>query len=87
MVFLDIVKKTNLNPMQLKSIKTLSLWWKIYPDLKPWYALKWLWQQGIAVPHRQSVYRAWRRFSHESNSESAKNANSHPKKWLEICED
>ena len=87
MVFLDIVKKTNLNPMQLKSIKTLSLWWKIYPDLKLWYALKWVWQQGIAVPHSQSGYRAWRRFSHESNSESAKNANLHPKKWLEICED
>ena len=67
MVFLDIVKKNNLNPMQLKSIKTLSLWWKIYPDLKPWYALKWLWQQGIAVPHCQSGYRAWRRFSQRSN--------------------
>ena len=87
MVFMDIVKKTDLNPMQLKSIKTLSLWWKIYPDLKPWNALKWLWQEGIAVPHSQSGYRAWRRFSHGSNSESAKNASLHPKKWLEICEE
>ena len=42
MVFMNIVKKTDLNPMQLKSIKTLSLWWEIYPDLKPWNALKWL---------------------------------------------
>ena len=39
MVFMDIVMKTDLNPLQLKSIKTLSLWWKIYPDLKPWNAL------------------------------------------------
>ena len=62
MVFMDIVKKTDLNPMQLKSINTLSLWWKIYPELKPWKALKWLWQEGIAVPHSQSGYRAWRRF-------------------------
>ena len=87
MVFMDIVKKTDLNPMQLKSINTLSLWWKIYPELKPWNALKWLWQEGIAVPHSQSGYRAWRRFSHGSNSESAKNASLHPKKWLEICEE
>ena len=43
MVFLDIVKKTDLNPLKLKSIKTLSLWWKKNPDLKPWNALKWLW--------------------------------------------
>ena len=87
MVFMDIVKKTDLNPMQLKSINTLSLWWKIYPELKPWNALKWLWQEGIAVPHSQSGYRAWRRFSHGSNSESANNASLHPKKWLEICEE
>ena len=40
MVFMDNVKKTDLNPVQLKSIKTLSLCWKIYPDLKPWNALK-----------------------------------------------
>ena len=44
MVFMDIVKKTDLNPLQLKSIKILNMWWKIYPDLKPWNALKWLWQ-------------------------------------------
>jgi len=87
MVFMDIVKKTDLNPMQLKSTNTLSLWWKIYPELKPWNALKWLWQEGIAVPHSQSGYRAWRRFSHGSNSESANNASLHPKKWLEICEE
>jgi len=35
MVFMDILKKTDLNPMQLKSTNTLSLWWKIYPELKP----------------------------------------------------
>ena len=87
MVFMDIVKKTDLNPLQLKSIKILNMWWKIYPGLKPWNALKWLWQEGIAVPHSQSGYRAWRRFSHGSNSESAKNASLHPKKWLEICEE
>ena len=82
-----IVKKTDLNPLQLKSIKTLSLWWKIYPDLKPWNALKWLWQEGIEVAHSQNGYRAWRRFSHGSNSEPAKNASLHPKRWLEICEE
>jgi len=87
MVFMDIVKKTGLNPMQLESIKTLSLWWKIYPDLKPWNALKWLWQEGIKIAHSQSGYRAWRRFSHGSNSEPAKNASLHPKKWLGICEE
>ena len=87
MVFMDIVKKTDLNPLQLKSIKILNMWWKIYPGLKPWNALKWLWQEGIAVPHSQSGYRAWRRFSHGSNSEPAKNASLHPKKWLEICEE
>ena len=56
MVFMDIVKKTDLNPMQLKSIKTLSLLWKIYPDIKPWNGLKWLWQEAIAVPHSQIVF-------------------------------
>ena len=50
-------------------------------------ALKLLWQEGIAVPHSQSSYRAWRRFSQGSNSESAKYASLHPKKWLEICEE
>ena len=43
MVFMEIVKKTNLNPLQLKSIKMLSLWWKIYPELKPKKALECLW--------------------------------------------
>ena len=50
-------------------------------------ALKLLWQEGIAVPHSQSSYRAWRSFSQGSNSESAKYASLHPKKWLEICEE
>ena len=84
MVFMDIVKKTDLNPLQLKSIKILNMWWKIYPELKPWNAMKQLWQEGIAVPHSQSGYRAWWCFSHGSNSESAKNTSLHPKKWLEI---
>jgi len=70
MVFMDIVKKTDLNPLQLKSIKILNMWWKIYPDLKPWNALKWLWQEGIEVAHSQSGYRAWRRFPHGSNSQN-----------------
>ena len=34
MDFMEIVKQTNLNPLQLKSIKILNMWWKIFPDLK-----------------------------------------------------
>ena len=63
MDFMEIVKQTNMNPLQLKSIKMLSLLWKIHPDLKPWNALKWLCHEGIAVPYSQSGYRAWRSFS------------------------
>ena len=48
---------------------------------------KWLWQEGVAAPHSQIGYHAWRRFSHGSNSESAKNASLHPNKWLEIYEE
>ena len=51
MVFMDIMKKKDLNPLQLNSIKILNIWWKIYPELKPLNAMKWLWQEGIAVPH------------------------------------
>ena len=32
--FMKIVKKTDLNPLQLISIKMLRFWWKIYPDRK-----------------------------------------------------
>ena len=35
MDFMEIVKQTNLNPLQLKSIKILNMWWKIFPNLKP----------------------------------------------------
>ena len=58
MDFMEIVKQTNLNPLQLKSIKILNMWWKIFPEQKPWNALKWLCHEGIAVPHSQSGYRA-----------------------------
>ena len=32
--FKENVKKTDLNPLQLKSIRTLSLWWERYPERK-----------------------------------------------------
>jgi len=35
MHFMDIVKQTNLNTLQLKTNEILTLWWKIFPKLKP----------------------------------------------------
>ena len=53
---------------------------------KPWDALKWLWQEGVTVPHSQSGFRSWCRFSLGSFSAAEKIENLHPKKWIEICE-
>ena len=87
MHFMDIVKQTNLNTLQLKTNEILTLWWKIFPQTKAWQALKWLWDQGVAVPHSQSGFRAWRRFSQGSIADSENISETHPKKWLEICEE
>ena len=87
MVFMDIVKKTDLNPMQLKSIKTLSLLWKIYPDIKPWNGLKWLWQEAIAVPHSQIVFAHGGVFHMDLIQNQQKMPAYIQKKWLEICEE
>ncbi len=85
-VFLEIVNKTNLNPIQLNTLEILGLWWQIFPEKKPWDALKWLWQEGVAVPHSQSGFRSWWRFSQGSLPEKKSGEIFHPKKWVEICE-
>lgn len=85
-VFMEIVNKTNLNPIQLNTLEILGLWWKIFPEHKPWDALKWLWQEGVAVPHSQSGFRSWWRFSQGSLPAEQTHEFFHPKKWIEICE-
>ena len=86
-IFMEIVKKTNLNSLQLKTMEILKLWWKIFPEPKAWDALKWLWQEGVTVPHSQSGFRAWSRFTDGNSADSENISASHPKKWLEICEE
>jgi DNA repair protein RadC len=87
MHFMDIVKQTNLNTLQLKTTEILTLWWKIFPQNKAWNALKWLWDVGVAVPHSQSGFRAWQRFTRGNLADSVNISETHPKKWLEICEE
>ena len=84
MNFMEIVKQTNLNPLQLKSIKILNMWWKIFPEQKPWFVLKCLSHERIAVPHSQNGYCAWRRFSQGSLLKATKNVSPHPKKLLKF---
>ena len=79
---MEIVKQTNLNPLQLKSIKILNMWWKIFPEQNPWNTLKWLWQEGIEVTHSQSGYRACRRFSQGSLLKSNKKCQLTSKKMV-----
>ena len=85
MQIMEIVKKTNLNSLQLKTNEILTLWWKIFPDNKPWNALKWLWQEGVTVPHSQSGFRAWRRFTHGTLADAENYSETHPEKWIDIC--
>ena len=87
MLFMEIVKKTNLNSLQLKTFEILTLWWKIFPEHEVWVALQWLWQEGVTVPHSQNGFRAWWRFSHGSLPDSKKITESHPKIWIAICEE
>ncbi|MBC8259183.1 MAG: DNA repair protein RadC [SAR324 cluster bacterium] len=85
MLFLQIVKKTKLNPLQLHEPEALDLWWQIFPESKPWDALKWLWEEGMDVPHSQSGFRAWRRFSQGPLTGMEDVVKLHPKNWLTIC--
>ncbi len=87
MHFMDIVKQTDLNTLQLKTTEILTLWWKIFPQSKAWNALKWLWDEGVSVPHSQSGFRAWRRFSRGSLADPENILETHPKEWLAICEE
>jgi len=87
MQFMEIVKETNLNTLELQTKEILTLWWKIFPQTKAWNALKWLWNEGVAVPHSQSGFRAWRRFSQGSLADAENILETHPKKWLQICEE
>ena len=56
MHFLDIVKQTNMNTLQLKTAAILTFWWKIFQQSKAWNALNWLWDGGVFIRHSQSRF-------------------------------
>jgi hypothetical protein len=87
MHFMDIVKQTDLNTLQLKTAKILTLWCKMFPQSKAWNALKWLWNEGVSVLRSQSGFRAWRRFSRGSLADPENILEIHSKEWLALCEE
>ena len=50
MYFVEIIKPTNLNKLQLKTDDILTYWEKIFQQTKDWNSLKWTQDEGVSVP-------------------------------------
>ncbi len=80
--FLNLARKTELNPVRMMRPEILTEWWRIFPADNPWELLEWLQEHGVPIPASSGGFRAWRRFRLGALPPQS----SHPREWVELCE-